>query len=182
MIVLAQLFQDLEAAVIQQEPAVTQIEQRGEEVTDHVAKANTELDGAVKKARAARRKKWWCLGIVGMSPTCHPYGHPLTHDSLNPDHHCCCRGGSCDRYQKLVLGGRKEMAIMGNRHRQRQLQSSIRKLRPAQDQGHEYLCGRVRYGKESCRMWTSGSAVQLHRILEPLAYREGIVSFVVWEK
>lgn len=64
MIVLAQLFQDLEAAVIQQEPAVTQIEQRGEEVTDHVAKANTELDGAVKKARAARRKKWICLGIA----------------------------------------------------------------------------------------------------------------------
>jgi syntaxin 1B/2/3 len=62
---LGDLFQDLEAAVIQQEPAVTQIEQRGEEVTDHVAKANTELDGAVKKAQAARRKKFYCLGIVG---------------------------------------------------------------------------------------------------------------------
>jgi len=64
MIELAQLFQDLEALVVQQEPAVTQIEQRGEEVTEHVAKANTELDGAVKKARAARRKKWMCLGIA----------------------------------------------------------------------------------------------------------------------
>lgn len=65
MIELAQLFQDLEALVVQQEPAVTQIEQRGEEVTEHVSKANNELDGAVKKARAARRKKWMCLGIVG---------------------------------------------------------------------------------------------------------------------
>ncbi|KAI1613690.1 syntaxin 1B/2/3/4 [Exophiala viscosa] len=64
MIELAQLFQDLEALVVQQEPAVTQIEQRGEEVTEHVSKANVELDGAVKKARAARRKKWICLGIV----------------------------------------------------------------------------------------------------------------------
>jgi DNA repair exonuclease SbcCD ATPase subunit len=64
MITLAQLYQDLEAQVIQQEPAVMQIEQRGEEVNDHVAKANTELDGAVVKARAARRKKWWCAGIV----------------------------------------------------------------------------------------------------------------------
>ncbi|ETN38804.1 uncharacterized protein HMPREF1541_06843 [Cyphellophora europaea CBS 101466] len=64
MIMLAQLYQDLETQVIQQEPAVQQIEQRGEEVNDHVAKANTELDGAVTKARAARRKKWWCLGIV----------------------------------------------------------------------------------------------------------------------
>jgi len=65
MMELAQLFQDLETLVIQQEPAVMQIEAKGEEVTDHVNKANTELTGAVKKARAARRKKWICLGIVG---------------------------------------------------------------------------------------------------------------------
>ena len=63
---LAQLFQDLETLVVQQEPAVTQIEQKGEEVTENVGKGNTELDGAIKKARAARRKKWICLGIVGM--------------------------------------------------------------------------------------------------------------------
>lgn len=63
MMILAQLFQDLEALVVQQEPAVTNIEQKGEEVNDHVQGANTELDGAVKKARAARRKKWYCLGI-----------------------------------------------------------------------------------------------------------------------
>ena len=62
---LAQLFQDLEALVVQQEPAVTQIEQKGEEVTENVGKGNTELDGAIVKARAARRKKWICLGIVG---------------------------------------------------------------------------------------------------------------------
>lgn len=67
MAALVQLFQDLETLVVQQEPAVTQIEQRGEEVTEHVAKANIELGGAVEKARAARRKKWWCLGIVGES-------------------------------------------------------------------------------------------------------------------
>ena len=63
---LAQLFQDLETLVVQQEPAVTQIEQKGEEVTENVGKGNTELDGAIKKAKAARRKKWICLGIVGM--------------------------------------------------------------------------------------------------------------------
>ncbi|OQU97202.1 SNARE domain-containing protein isoform 2 [Cladophialophora immunda] len=65
MIELAQLFQDLEALVVQQEPAVTQIEEQGEQVAEHVAKANVELEGAVVKARAARRKKWICLGIVG---------------------------------------------------------------------------------------------------------------------
>ena len=66
MMELAQLFQDLEALVVQQEPAVTQIEQKGEEVTENVGKGNVELDGAIVKARAARRKKWICLGIVGM--------------------------------------------------------------------------------------------------------------------
>lgn len=40
MIMLAQLYQDLEAQVIQQEPAVAQIEQRGEEVNDNVAKVS----------------------------------------------------------------------------------------------------------------------------------------------
>jgi syntaxin 1B/2/3 len=66
MMELAQLFQDLETLVVQQEPAVTQIEHKGEEVTENVGKGNTELDGAVKKAKAARRKKWICFGIVGM--------------------------------------------------------------------------------------------------------------------
>jgi len=64
---LAQLFQDLEALVVQQEPAVTQIEQTGEQVTENVGKANVELDGAVVKARAARKKKWICLGLCGKS-------------------------------------------------------------------------------------------------------------------
>jgi syntaxin 1B/2/3 len=64
MIELAQLFQDMEALVVQQEPAVMQIEQKGEEVADNVDKAHIELGGAVDSARAARRKKWWCLLIV----------------------------------------------------------------------------------------------------------------------
>ena len=61
---LAQLFQDLEALVVQQEPAVAQIEQKGEEVNTNMTSANTQLDGAIVKARAARRKKWICLGIA----------------------------------------------------------------------------------------------------------------------
>jgi syntaxin 1B/2/3 len=63
MITLAQLFQDLETAVIEQEPMVEQIEQKGEEVHDNVQKANVEIDGAIVKARSRNRKKWICLGI-----------------------------------------------------------------------------------------------------------------------
>ena len=78
MITIAQLFQDLDAIVVQQEAAVTNIEQKGEEVNDHVQGANTELDGAVQKARAARRKKFYCLGIVCECPhTCSEHAnHP----------------------------------------------------------------------------------------------------------
>ncbi|KAI9706678.1 MAG: Plasma membrane t-SNARE, secretory vesicle fusion [Candelina mexicana] len=65
MIQLAQLFQDMETLVVQQEPAVAQIEQRGEEVTENVGKANDEIAGAIVKARSRNRKKWWCLLIAG---------------------------------------------------------------------------------------------------------------------
>lgn len=103
MMELAQLFQDLDVLVIQQEAAVTNIEQKGEEVNDHVQGANTELDGAVKKARAARRKKWYCFGIASeylrsridctitlILPSAHPY------------HHRCCRCRGCRSYQAQV--------------------------------------------------------------------------------
>lgn len=64
---LVQLFQDLETLVAEQEHAVTKIEQREDETVRNIAEGNTELAGAVKKTRAMRRKKWWCLGIVGES-------------------------------------------------------------------------------------------------------------------
>jgi SNARE domain len=83
---LAQLFQDLETLVVQQEPAVTQIEQKGEEVTENVGKGNAELDGAIDKARAARRKKWICLGIIGMSKLIEL---PIVLANLDSRHHYC---------------------------------------------------------------------------------------------
>lgn len=64
MVELAQLFQDMEAMVVQQEPQVDMIEQKGEEVQTNMGQANTEIQHAVKSAAAARRKKWWCLGIA----------------------------------------------------------------------------------------------------------------------
>ena len=50
--------------VTEQDEMVAVIDQRGEEVTHNVDKAQEELGGAVVKARSARRKKWWCLLIV----------------------------------------------------------------------------------------------------------------------
>jgi len=64
MIELAQLFEDLNAIVVEQEPMVMNIEQKGEEVHENVVKANTEIGGAIEKARSRNKKKWWCLGIT----------------------------------------------------------------------------------------------------------------------
>lgn len=68
MIELAQLFQDMEAAVVQQEPAVEIIDQKAEDTHMNISKGNEQLDQAVVKAAAARRKKWICLGIFGTCP------------------------------------------------------------------------------------------------------------------
>lgn len=103
MMILAQLFQDLDALVVQQEPAVANIEQKGEEVNDHVQGANTELDGAVKKAKAARRKKFYCLGICGeCSHFSSDSSTVLTRFSAHYRHRRCCRGCGCRGQQVSV--------------------------------------------------------------------------------
>jgi len=61
---LAELFQDLDVIVQEQEPLIQNIEQKGEEVHENVVKANEELAMGVKSARGARKKKWICFWIV----------------------------------------------------------------------------------------------------------------------
>ena len=66
MIELAELFQDMENMVVQQEAAVVNIEQKGDEVVENMDNGTKQIDTAVKTARATRKKKWWCLAICGM--------------------------------------------------------------------------------------------------------------------
>ena len=66
MIELAQLFQDMDTLIVQQEVMVAQIEQKGEEVVENLDKGNEEIAVAVTTARKTRKKKWICLGICGM--------------------------------------------------------------------------------------------------------------------
>lgn len=61
---LAELFQNMEELVVQQEPMVEQIDNRGVQIQEDVTKAHNELEIAVDSARSRRRKKWWCLLIV----------------------------------------------------------------------------------------------------------------------
>lgn len=66
MIELSQLFADMEALVVQQEETVNIIEMKGEEVVENMEKGTQEIGTAIVHAKARNRKKWWCLGIVGM--------------------------------------------------------------------------------------------------------------------
>lgn len=61
---VAELFQELEASVIQQDAPVEDIKRTGEEVVDSVTKANVELDGAIVNKRKARRRKCWFFGLL----------------------------------------------------------------------------------------------------------------------
>ncbi|RDL31192.1 uncharacterized protein BP5553_09981 [Venustampulla echinocandica] len=61
---LAQLFNEMNELVVQQEAAVTNIEMKGEEVVEHMDKGNAEIGTAIKSAQKARKWKWWCLGIT----------------------------------------------------------------------------------------------------------------------
>jgi syntaxin 1B/2/3 len=62
------MFTDVDNVVVQHESGVETIDQGGEEVKTNTGQANVELTGATDKANAARRKRWWCLGIAGESP------------------------------------------------------------------------------------------------------------------
>lgn len=66
LIELAQLFQDMDTLIVQQDVAVANIEQKGEEVVENIDKGNQEMGVAVNTARKTRKKKWICLAIVGM--------------------------------------------------------------------------------------------------------------------
>ena len=64
MVELAEVFQDLDNLVKRQEMQVEQVEENGIDMQENIANANEELDTGIKSARAARKKKWICLGIA----------------------------------------------------------------------------------------------------------------------
>lgn len=63
---LAQLMQDLDTIIMQQEEPIIAIEAKAEAAVTDLKEANVHLDKATETARATRKKKWICLGIVGM--------------------------------------------------------------------------------------------------------------------
>jgi len=64
MMELADLFNDMDNLVVQQEAAVVNIEQKGEEVVENMDKGTEQIGVAIKSARNRNKLKWWCLGIT----------------------------------------------------------------------------------------------------------------------
>jgi syntaxin 1B/2/3 len=63
MLELQQLFQDLDAIVMEQEPMVQNVEAKAMDTHENLEQGNVQVDRAIVSARAARKKKWICLGI-----------------------------------------------------------------------------------------------------------------------
>ncbi|TGZ80462.1 t-SNARE [Ascodesmis nigricans] len=61
---LLTLFQQLEEAIVLQDPVVENIEHRGDEAARDIERGVQHLETGVVSARGARKKKWICLGIV----------------------------------------------------------------------------------------------------------------------
>lgn len=96
---LAQMFQDMNAVVVQQEADVMRIEDSGQQAVDNLEQGGKQVEEAVIKGRAARKKKWICLGIVGeftTTPARDVNARWPGADSLfSSHHHCCCGGRAC---------------------------------------------------------------------------------------
>lgn len=56
MLELQQLFQDLDAIVMEQEPMVQNVEQRAMDTHEHLEQGNVQLDRGIQSARAARKR------------------------------------------------------------------------------------------------------------------------------
>lgn len=61
---LANLFQDLDTLVVQQESVIVNAEHQTEQTNENIGKGTEEVDKGIVHARRARRNKWICLGIV----------------------------------------------------------------------------------------------------------------------
>ncbi|OIW23621.1 t-SNARE [Coniochaeta ligniaria NRRL 30616] len=61
---LANLFQDLDTMVVQQEDTIVNAERQTEQTNENIYKGTEEVDKGIVHARRTRRNKWICLGIV----------------------------------------------------------------------------------------------------------------------
>ena len=59
------LFTQVSELVAIQEVQIERVDEQAAQTTQHLKAGGDQLESGVQSARAARRKKWWCLGIAG---------------------------------------------------------------------------------------------------------------------
>ncbi|KAF3260815.1 Plasma membrane t-SNARE, secretory vesicle fusion [Orbilia oligospora] len=64
MVELAELFEQMNQLVVEQDTIVEQIGEYSSKAEQDTGEAVKQLDTAIKSAEGARRKKWWCLLLV----------------------------------------------------------------------------------------------------------------------
>lgn len=61
---LAELMQDLDTMIIQQEPLIERAQEQTDNAVQHLEDGNKEIDKAQESARRRRKLKWICLGLT----------------------------------------------------------------------------------------------------------------------
>lgn len=87
---LMNLLEHMNELLVKQEVVVMEISENTHTANDEVTKANVHLDGAITSARKARKWKWWCLGICGMSPSKNNRLAGVPKLTCEPSCHCHC--------------------------------------------------------------------------------------------
>lgn len=61
---LAEMMQDLDTMIVQQEPLVERAQEQTDNAVQHLEEGNKEIDKAQESARRRRKLKWICLGLT----------------------------------------------------------------------------------------------------------------------
>lgn len=61
---LADIMQDLDTMIIQQEPLIERAQEQTDNAVQHLEEGNKEIDKAQESARRRRKLKWICFGIT----------------------------------------------------------------------------------------------------------------------
>lgn len=61
---LAEMMQDLDTMIIQQEPLIERAQEQTDNAVQHLEEGNKEIDKAQESARRRRKLKWICLGLT----------------------------------------------------------------------------------------------------------------------
>ena len=94
---LAQLFNEMSIMIEVQETAIENIEQKAQETETQMESGLQHTEQAVVKARSARRKKWYCIGLIALIISISSHGGLMCSCYCRHCHRC----KTCDKVVSL---------------------------------------------------------------------------------